>query len=434
MLIFVPKVANRLNYIFKLIFEEILGVEYRLITNISEFNEYTGVKINYSQQPLKNEIFFAAVDLLFEKEISSQKLKFIDFNNSKTFFQVYNNNSALPFDPFASCFYMVSRFEEYLPYIKDKYGRFEPKESIALKHGFLHKPVVNIWINEIAKIINKEYPLLQFRDRKYKFIPTYDIDIAYSYKLKGILRNISGYAKSLLNLDFIELTERTKVLCNKLKDPLDTYDLQFEIQRKYELYPLYFILFGEYGEYDKNISVNNKNFHSLVKSLADYAKVGIHPSFGSNANFEKLKREKNNLSAVLNKEIDCSRQHFLKIAIPHAYRNLIKLDILNDYTMGFASQSGFRAGICDSFSFYDLDLDVETKLRIHPFAVMDGTLNDYLNLSPDEALAKVKSIIDEVKAVKGTFISLWHNESLSDKKRWNGWKKVYENMVEYAIA
>jgi hypothetical protein len=78
-------------------------------------------------------------------------------------------------------------------------------------------------------------------------------------------------------------------------------------------------------------------------------------------------------------------------------------------------------------------MEEETKLRIHPFAVMDGTLRDYMMLSAEEAVVEIKKLIKEVKAVNGTFISLWHNESLSNQLRWTGWQKVYEELLTAAV-
>lgn len=102
--------------------------------------------------------------------------------------------------------------------------------------------------------------------------------------------------------------------------------------------------------------------------------------------------------------------------------------------MGYAEQPGFRAGIADPFNFFDLENDAPTKLIVNPFAVMDGTLRDYLNLDTDGSLKITKSLIDEVRAVNGTFILIWHNETLSDQKRWNGWKKLHGDILEYAFS
>jgi hypothetical protein len=107
------------------------------------------------------------------------------------------------------------------------------------------------------------------------------------------------------------------------------------------------------------------------------------------------------------------------------------LDISDDYTMGFASQAGFRAGIADTFRFYDLENDMVTNLRIHPFALMDGTMRDYLDLDLDASFQLVTKLVDEVKKVGGTFIYLTHNETLGGEKRWRGWPEMYRRMLEY---
>jgi hypothetical protein len=77
-------------------------------------------------------------------------------------------------------------------------------------------------------------------------------------------------------------------------------------------------------------------------------------------------------------------------------------------------------------------MDMGTKLRLVPFMLMDGTMKDYMKLSPEESLQKAMRLIDEVKAVNGTFVTLWHNQSVNDKEEWTGWRKVYEDIVAYA--
>jgi len=434
LLVYTTHINNRINYTFDLIFRELLGVDYKITTNDEEFVYEEGPKINYSKQKFDDEIFFFSNDLLFESGIKGTEITYIDFMGSKAFFPVYNKDSVFTFDPFAASFYLVSRYEEYLPYIKDRFGRFHAKESMALKHGFLKKPIIDFWAKEIGQLLSIKYKDFKPTVKKFKHTPTIDVDMAYSYKLKGLLRTAGAYFSSMTKFDFQTVSERTRVLMGISNDPFDTYEYQFNIHKKYDLEAVYFILFAAYDEFDKSIHVQNPQFHKLIKSLADYAKVGIHPSYASNTDFNKLKKENELLSSVLKQEISCSRQHYLKIDLPATYRNLLNLDITNDYTMGFAIEPGFRAGISNSFNFYDLDMDTETALRIHPFAVMDGTLCDYKQLSPDEAIVEIKQLIDEVKKVEGEFISLWHNDSLSETGRWKGWRRVYEEMLSYAAG
>jgi hypothetical protein len=64
---------------------------------------------------------------------------------------------------------------------------------------------------------------------------------------------------------------------------------------------------------------------------------------------------------------------------------------------------------------------------------MDGTMRDYLNMEPNAAIELARNLIRETKKVNGTFITLWHNETLSDAKRWAGWLDVYKQIIIEAI-
>lgn len=436
LLVYSQKLTIRLQYICNLILGQMLGLGFSLTDDVNAYTSFAGAKLCYNSQPVAQgeELLIVPSGLLSEKGINSHQLNFIDFDGSRAFFPVYSKISPIPFDLFAASFYMVSRYEEYLPYMCDEHGRFSAKSGIAMQQGFLQVPVVNKWVIQLGKLIKKQFPALKIRKEKYTFIPTIDIDAAWAYLNKGLIRTLGGYMKDLVKLDYDEFKIRTRVLLKLQKDPFDTYDLMHALHEKYGLRPWFFILFAEYGLNDKNIPVNNNKFQTLVKSLADYAKVGIHPSYASNSNPQLLSFEINRLSDVLRAEIVGSRQHFLKLTLPDTYRNLINLDISADFSMGFAAQPGFRAGICSPFNWYDLEAETITDLTIYPFALMDGTLGDYLHIKAEKAMDIIIPLIDQVKAVNGTFISLWHNESLSDSKRWAGWVTVYEQMLEYAAV
>ena len=230
------------------------------------------------------------------------------------------------------------------------------------------------------------------------------------------------------------IKKRIDVLLGNQKDPYDTYNYQLNIIKKYKLDCFYFILLGNYGLNDKNVLVTSRKFKLLIKHLADYAKIGLHPSFNSNSNYNLLKTEQERLLEITKTAVNHSRQHFLQLSFPSTYRNLIDLDIFNDYTMGYAELPGFRASICNPYYFYDLELEKQTPLRIHPFAIMDATYRYYLKVSPEESLNSMKNIINQVKNVNGTLITVWHNETWSDYKEWKGWKLLFKNMVDYIYS
>ncbi len=433
MLIFYSEsITNRLKYIVEFIFKDILQIKYELTDDIDRFRQHSGPKINYSKQPIDDSLFFYATPLLFEKGVKQQEFSVFDYRHGRVFFST-NNASALPFDPFAAAFYLVSRYEEYLPALKDKFGRYQASRSLAGRNGFLYEPVIDQWALEIREYLLANYPGLVFGKRKYKFTPTYDIDSAYAYLNKGLVRIIGGYLKALSDFNLENMAARTKVYLGLSPDPYHTFDWLHHIQQKYQLNPIYFFLVGDYDEYDKNVSIRNFQFQTLIKSVADHARVGIHPSYASNQHPAKLKTEIKRLSAVLKTDIQDSRQHFLKIDLPTTYQELIENDIKNDYTMGYASDVGFRAGTCTPFYFYNLDMEVKTPLMVHPFAFMEATLQYYLQLSPEKAVEWVKPLIDAVKKVDGHLYMVCHNNSFCEAEEWIGWREAYESMIQLSV-
>ena len=433
MLVLVPKVTGRVMYVFDLMLRQLLGLDFDFTTDVEQFKAFEGPKLHYGPQRIGDEPFVKAVDLLFERHIHEQSIRTVDFEETVAPFAVYGNGNLMPFDVFAASFFLVSRYEEYLSQVRDKYGRFQAESTWMFENGMLQKPLVNIWSVALGKRLQSCYPDLLVKTPKFEFIPTYDVDAAWAYKHKGLYRTLGGFIKDLSAGDRQQFQERRSVLQGKRKDPFDSFDFQFELQKEFKLNPIYFILCGDYDTNDKNISIRKPAFQALIKRLGDYADVGIHPSFSSYLDTAKLQNEINRLSEVLHRPLTKSRQHFLRMNLPRSYQKLIELDISDDYTMGFASQAGFRAGIASTFRFYDLENDMVTNLRVHPFALMDGTMRDYLNLDVEASLALAKQLVDEVKAVGGTFIYLTHNETLGGEKRWVGWPEMYHQLLEYIM-
>ncbi|MEI7897103.1 MAG: polysaccharide deacetylase family protein [bacterium] len=432
LLILSSSISNRLHYITRLLMNEMLGVEVRLTTSADEFTAYPGPKICYSREPLADGVFIQASGLLFENEICLQEVTSFDFNGVPVLFQTDDPRSALPFDPFAAAFYMVSRYEEYLPHKKDGYGRYQAKESIAWTAGFLETPVVHLWAGMVEEILGKNYPGLTFTYPRYRYVPTIDIDHAWCYKGRTFTRTMGGFGRSLIRGQFRQIAERTRVLAGLSADPYDSYSFINAVHEPGRDHPLFFVLFADYGTNDNNVTVSGKQFHRLLRDLDESGNVGIHPSLSSNKHLLKLNEEIDGLSRVLRRAVTLSRQHFLKISLPRTYRLLVQSGITDDFSMGYASQPGFRAGIAMPFPFYDLAREEITGLIIHPVCLMDVTLKDYLRLNRVESLEKIKAMIQTIKAVNGEYVSLWHNESLGGTGRWEGWQEIYAEMVKLA--
>ena len=432
-IIYTPKITSRHKYVFKLIFEEIYHISYELADKIEVFQFSEKLKINYSKNRITtDEIFVEADGLLTSRDIAEVNLNFFKENNKEYLFKTSQESSYLH-DIFSSVFYMVSRYEEYLPHLKDKFGRYLASESMAYKKEFLRKPVVNIWIQEFVSFIKEFSPRLEIKASSFKYISTIDIDNAYLYKGKGFVRTLAVITRSLLRFDFKNIGFAFSVLFQKRKDPFDTYSLQFNLQKKYNIDVKYFVLLGDYGLNDKNLPYSNSNVISLVKRLADLALVGVHPSFGSNAEISVLQKEITRLEDIQKREVFFSRQHFLQLSFPETYKRLISLGITEDFTMGYASELGFRAGIASPFSFYDLDMEQSLSIKVYPFAITDDILKFNLQLSPEDVNSEIAELVESVKSINGTLISVWHNDTFSNFGVWEGWKNVYEDMIKQII-
>ncbi len=425
--------SNRLQYIIHLVFSEILKLDVIFTQNRDIYQESNLPKIHYGDIRLSDDEYFIKKHaLIFEKSIVKR-----DFE--KEFHH---------FDIFSKIFVLVSRYEEYLidtessdtvPSHYDTHGRFPAHVSFSQKLGFLQQPVVNQWIIQIQDELMKYFPDLKIPPPQYKLQLTYDIDQAWAFKNKGFLRNIGGFFTDLLNQRFKNAFERLSVIFHINNDPQYTFDYIDKLHKKYEHkiieQPVFFWLLGDYGKFDKNISWENRSLQRLIRRMSKKYKIGIHPSYASNVGFNLLKMEIERLRKILRVDTEgvcLSRQHFLKLAFPSTYRSLIRAGIRADYTMGYADNIGFRAGIATPFYWYDLENEEVTNLRIFPFQVMEATLKEYLKLSPDEVIAYVKPLIETTKAVGGTFTTLWHNSTLSETEGYEGWCKVYENILDEA--
>lgn len=414
----------RLQYIAKVLFTDLYGFEIIFTSQRDIFWTADIPKFSYADFPISDEIFVKKHTLLLEKStITYNFQKISDFG-----FDTEGGGDFL-----AASFFMLSRYEEYAENAEnfDNHNRFKAAQSLAFRENMLQKPIVNQWVMQFLEKLKKRFPYLEITPTQYRFLPTFDIDMAFQYRHKGILRNIGGLLRDVKNGDKNAIIDRLKILSRLKPDP-DFEALKWIISfcESKNLDPIFFWLLGDLGTYDKNIDWQNIDFQNIIKNIAKRFSVGIHPSYKSNEHIKCLEIEKNRLAVITNEPILRGRQHFLKLRFPETYRRYLQVGITEDYTLGYADAIGFRAGIATPFYWYDLENEAITDLKIMPMNIMDVTLKDYLRYSPDEAIAESRKLIAEIQAVGGTFVSLWHNSTLTDTGEWQDWKRVFCELSE----
>lgn len=434
LLVHTPKLTNRLGYTLNVLLKRVLHAEFSITTDEEYFLSYGDAKFCYGPRRLGDSIHIKSAKLLFETSIDEQEPRPFQLEGQWMLFPVYGHDLELPFDPLAATFYMVSRYEEYLPHREDEHGRYVSSEQLAVAAGFNDEPVVDQWAQILQRMIAARYPDYAWSSRHYRFIQTVDIDSAWCYKHKGIFRTVAGTVRDLVvRRDVGEVKRRMRVLVGREEDPFDTFDY---IIGKHRAIPgaklIFFALIADYDQYDKPSSYQDNHTRELLQHLDDYASMGIHPGYHSADQPHNVDLETRRLEDILHRTISKSRYHFLRLKLPVSYRILLRAGLTDDYSMGYADTTGFRAGISVAYPFYDLERDNETKLIIHPFCVMDTTLQKYLKLSPEEALEHYRQLVDRLRKVEGTFCCIIHNQNLSERYGWEGWRHTYEQMLELA--
>jgi hypothetical protein len=429
LLIYTEDKSPRLEFVLNFIFRDAFGCRFSITDQEFVYSPYVGPRINYSGKYGLDGFRIPVSGFLAEDCIRKfEPLPEISDNVPLLFWD--ERESDLSYDIFAAVFFMISRYEEYLDYQPDQHGRFEAGSSLAMKYDFLEMPVVDLWVEDLRRRLAETFPELDLTRGSFGFQPTADIDLPFAILHRGIVRRIGANIRSSLKRNG-ESELRRAVLSGELKDPYDTFEEMGRIHAERGLRPIVFFLTSGYGKYDKSISPQNETFREVVGKVMKFGRPAIHPSYRSAGKPVILQREIGKLSTITGMDIRHSRQHYLKFRLPESYRQYLEAGIRQEYSMGFASRCGFRAGTSRPFHFYDLEREQETDLQVFPFQVMDRTLKDYMKLSPLSAVEKIKKLVDAVRSVKGTFVSIWHNDAFSDRGEWDGWKVVYLEMLNH---
>ena len=393
------------------------------------FQQYSDAKINYSAARITTEEFWLRPhSLLFEDKIAEQHIECFDAHGEKAFFKV---DGDFPFDIFAASFYLLSRYEEYLPHQKDIYGRYAHENSLAFKEAFLDQPLVNLWLKDFKDALKRIFPKLAIHHSLFALLPTYDIDIAWSYQHKGRWRNLAGSIQSLAKGNWKQFSERLNVLNGKQKDPFDTYGWLNQLHQQYNLKPYYFFLLAERASrYDKNISPGKKALQALISDHLIRYPVAIHPSWRSGDEHSLLKKEIALLQNITGNKVLSSRQHYIRFTLPETFRRLTDEGIQFDFSMGYGSINGFRASVTSPFYWYDLEKERQSTLILFPFCYMDANSFYEQKYTASQALEEMRYYYQLVRSVNGTFIMIWHNNFLGTDKLYIGWKEIYEQFIK----
>lgn len=419
----------RHTYVLDWIFRERLQVRYRLITDKAAAAQLPFCIAYGATWP--GALSIPASGLLAEEHIDIPAPVTGTWGDVPVLFAESTQGYALPFDLFSAVFYLLSRYEEYASFAPDKHGRYPATASILYRQGWLSRPVVDEWLAALRKLLKPH--MADAPPAHFRYLPTYDIDMAYAHLHKGIRRIVGAYMRALMRMDVGQISERTLVLKKKQKDPYDSFRWLRQLHKEYGLHPVYFVLSAaRTTAFDKNIHPYHPAMMRVIRNLVRDGATGIHPSYYSDKG-DVMGSEKALLESVSGQQISISRQHYIRMRLPGTYRQLLANGITDDYSMGYGSHLGFRAGTGSSFPWFDLQANAVTALRAHPFCFMDTTAHYEARLPVSDAFTQLHHMSATLQRTGSTLVTIFHNFSLGTDAEWKGWKQAYEHFLQDTV-
>jgi hypothetical protein len=424
-----PLITERLKYTCCFIFNHVLRADFRLTSATDEKTGENEFLINYSFREADG-VFRVKPHTLLTDEAMLGRHPEAQFRGGQIyFFSNTENHTGLHFDIFSAVFYFISRHEEWQDFQPDRHGRFEAEASLLYKNQYHLKPVVDQWIMEFNLALRRVYPKLKFPLKKFRALSTIDVDNLFAYKGKGLLRNIGGAGKDLVRFDLRAVGERFMVMTGLRKDPFDVYGHLTDLCAETGIPLVFFFLMRHGTRYDRTIDPDRGVFEPVIKKLRQCRSfIGLHPSYHAFSNSGMTGGEARLLAGISGNTIRFSRQHYLRFDIRTTPQVLMDNGIFADFSMGFASSTGFRAGTSHPFYYYDFRHEKATSLLFVPFCVMDGVFTVYNKADPRSALVTVLAMAAEVKKTGGIFTFVFHERTFSNRL-YRGFGTMYKNLI-----
>ena len=321
----------------------------------------------------------------------------------------------------------MSRYEEYLPHVKDSMGRYPNSQSLAYREGFLRQPVVDIWAYKFKNILLASFPDLIFPPKKMKIHNVIDASQPFAIKQRGFLRSLIGFFSDLWKLKMRSIITRSQVLMTLRKDPFNTFNWIINTARRSMSQHTFFFRLGDSSDFKEGMNTKRLKFKLLVKFISDYKEVGLIFSSETLADYEEVKKEKERMEEMTNRILLSSMNAHYMVNLPTIYRNLVELEVERDFTMVYENEVGFRAGTCTPFLFYDLDSETKTPLIIHPIAL---TTNAFEKKYESEINKTFKMLFDSVNKVNGTFSMVFSNRDFTSSEKNKVWRSIFSEKLQ----
>lgn len=320
-------------------------------------------------------------------------------------------------DIVASAYFLLTRYEEFVRRnLRDQHGRFPGNESLPYRAGFLHQPIVEEYGMLLRKWLREAGMDAPEPKHEFQIVLTHDVDQPFGYdSFRKILRKTARNLLKEPKKTFFPL----RAWLGLCKDPYDTFT--WIVQQASNLREtlgnnrvksIYFMMASKPGNMDGLYRIDSPRVRHLMNRLQNSgATLGLHASYAAGREPQRMIREKTELEAASGETIRANRHHYLCWREPEDVSALEKAGIIDDYTLGYADQPGFRLGVCRPVQYFEPADRRLTNVTVHSLAVMACTLDaeHYMHLSLEDAKACCLGLIETTRRYNGELVLLWHN-------------------------
>lgn len=429
LLVNLDRPSQRARYVVRHVFERMLGWPVEFAVSAEAFRASDGPRLSYGPLPIDGAFHVPSGGALDMLGVGMKEPAHRGTGDDLVLFPIHDG-----YDVFAACFYLLALVEEYAAEDRDAHDRPRATNSFVVRHGVERLPLVDRWVLRLAEDLRRRFPELPVPKRAYRHVLTVDVDNGLKYAGRSFKRALGASLKELLRGDVPGLRERWQVRRGAKADPyLFATDELAAIVNGVDRFVAFILARGE-GVFDHGADIDHPAYRGSIERLAKFGEIGLHPSYGSSRNAGLVDAERQQLQHAVNSSVHLSRQHFLRWRMPDTLRHLRDTGFTEDHTLGFSDRIGFRAGTCTPFPWYDLEHEKETPLMLWPFATMDSALSEHMGYTPEQALFDMKVVADAVRAVGGTFVSVWHDRYLSGDREFAPWPGAMRQLVQHARA
>src|SRR3990172_2075164 len=291
-----PKYFEEKSYVISVLFDEILGLKYELQTREDQidyeitFNNKKLIIEDHFWGKMSGGLSYLSLNNIPQR-IELGKNQFcvegdipIFFGNDKCIIEEVKSITC-GIDAFASAFFLLSRWEEYVIPKRDKFSRFQAKESLGGKANLLHRPLVNEYTEMIWNMLSYlEFP----QERKlshFEFVATHDVDQPLR------LINMKMLAKSFLKNVFIfkdflgSMVDISTYILNKFTPNFDigySYDFLMKCSDQAGIKSIFNFQNSNKTKFDWGYKNNTKFMKHIFQLIKDAGHTfGFHPSYHS---------------------------------------------------------------------------------------------------------------------------------------------------------